>query len=193
MRSLASLVRWPDPRETVYIVICAVGLSAVWWFFGAGVWYALLLGCAATVLVMAALVGASSEVREIRWRGADSARNRGSRNDVANLSVALRGSWGRVDRSVQLRVRAIARLRLGLLGLDLQNGDHGAEIERLLGPSVYAFLTDSGFGRQSRRTLLRCLDVLDALDPGSGQRSIPAGGVRSPNFNRQTPRSNRDR
>lgn len=159
------LVRLPDRVATIRVIVAAVALSALCWYFGAGVWEAVMLGCLVTLVAVTVLVGTAPEIRETRWSGSDRGINRGSRSEVSTLSFRLRGGWGRIDLSVQRQARDIARRRLAFYGLDLHNVDHRARIEQLIGPASYGFLVRERRGAPSMRALLACLDALDAIDP----------------------------
>jgi hypothetical protein len=165
MRRLSTLIQPPSKLATFKAVSLALVASAICWYFGTGVWKALMLGCGITIVALVALVGTVPEVRDLRWRGSARGPTLGSRSDVSNLAFRLRGSWGRVDYSVQRRARDIARRRLGLEGLDLQNADHRPYIEQLIGADSYDFLVRNQKDPPKLRALLRCLDALDAIDP----------------------------
>jgi hypothetical protein len=165
MRSLSTIIQLPSRVNALKTVGLALVASAICWYLGANVWKALMLGCGITIVALVALVGTAPEVRDIRWRGSARGSTLGSRSDVSNLAFRLRGSWGRIDYSVQRRAREIARRRLGLEGLDLQNADHRPYIEQLIGAESYDFLVRNQKDPPKLRALLRCLDALDAIDP----------------------------
>jgi hypothetical protein len=165
MRRLRTLVHVPDRATIARTSVLALMAAAVCWYFGATVWESLMLGCAITIVLLVARLATVPEVRDLRWHGTARAGTRGSRADVSTLAFRLRGSWGRIDYSVQRRARAIARRRLSFEGLDLQNADHRPAIERLIGSDSYDFLVRTQNAPPKLRELLHCLDVLDTLDP----------------------------
>lgn len=162
-QGLGELLRLPTRREAIRGVGTAVLAAAVCWYFGVSVWHAILLGCAATVASFAVMNGASAhEFGDLSWRH-KSRSSDGSRNDVARLAESLRSGWEPVGLTAERRMRDLARHRLALEGLDLRNDDHRDAIERRIGTRAYRILTDSG-KRPRLRSLVYCLDVLDALD-----------------------------
>lgn len=165
MSKLTSLVRVPDRYLLVRFLATALLLGAVCWYLGADVWRAAMLGGAITLVGWSVLIGVSPEVRDIDWRGEEERVARGSRSDISTLSFRLRGTWGRVDHSVQWRARNIARRRLAFYGLDPQAPEHRSQIEEMIGADSYDFLVREQRGAPSMRALLRCLDTLDAIDP----------------------------
>jgi hypothetical protein len=62
-------------------------------------------------------------------------------------------------------VQNLARQRLALCQLDLANPQHRGEIERLIGSAAYAVLRLDAARPPRFRALVRCLEVLDMLDP----------------------------
>jgi hypothetical protein len=193
MRLLTSLVRLPNRERIVKALACALAISAICWFFGANVWQALMLGCGITILISVGLIGTAPEVRDLRWRGTANGRSRGSRSDVASLAFRLHGSWGQIDYSVQRRARDLARRRLAIEGLDLQNVDHRPQIEQLIGTDSYDFLMRSQKTPPRLRTLLHCLDSLDAIDPVAYSRHVSQSEGRFPFLTQLRQRRTRDR
>ncbi|HTU86256.1 MAG TPA: hypothetical protein VMF57_11830 [Solirubrobacteraceae bacterium] len=160
--SLSESVHLPDRRETIRVLGAAGLIAAICWYFGVDVWHAILLGTAITIAGLATIAGtAYPEVRDLSWRSRERTGNKGSRTDVASLSWSLRSGWGLVGRTAEWRLQEIARRRLALEGLDLNNPDHGPAIERRIGRPAYKVLTRSHKRRLRRRTLVRCLDALD--------------------------------
>jgi hypothetical protein len=157
----------------------AVLVAAICWYFGANVWHSILLGSAITVAWMASVAGtAYPEIRDLGWRHGDRAINTGSRNDVANLSWSLRSGWAFVGRQAEWRLRDIARRRLALEGLDLNDPADGPAIQARIGRPVYRVLIrTSGKRRLRRRTLLNCLDALDGLNPSYYPAPQPHAGL----------------
>jgi len=153
-------------REASRIVCAAILIAALCWYFGADVWHAVLLGCAITVLGLA--VGAATsapEARDLSWLGGVRTRREGSRNDVASLSSSLHAGWGFVGLTAERRLQQLARRRLALEGLDLQNANHRVAIEGRIGTRAYRVLVLDRRRQLRLRTLMHCLQVLDALNP----------------------------
>lgn len=171
----------------------AVLLSAICWYFGASVLHAILLGCGIALVAVAVVVATDAEVHDSSWRGKDRVRARGSRSDVSSLSLRIRGSRGRVDYAVQRRVRELARHRLAIYGLDLQNADHRAQIEQLIGVPAYDFLLRTHKNAPPLRALLACLDALDGLDPNHYRTPQPDSYSRFPFLSLLRSRTSRDR
>ncbi len=164
-RSITELLRLPSRRELTTVLCAALAIAVVCWYFGADVWHSLLLGCAITVAALACLAATSApEVSSLDWRAGKRASSDGSRSDVVSLSASLRGGWGLVGLTAERQVRHIARRRLALEGLDLASPEHQAAIERRIGSSAYRILTRRSPRRLRMRTLIACLDALDALN-----------------------------
>lgn len=166
MRTLSRLLRAPDRRATIRTLIVALLVAVICWYFGADVWHSILLGGAITTVGVTGLVGTALDARDLNWRSGGRTNREGSRGDVAALSWSVRGSYGRVGSTAVRRVNRIARQRLALRHLDLSDPADRLEIERLIGRRAYAVLVRGERRPPLLRSLLRCLDALDALDPG---------------------------
>ncbi len=193
MAKLIELVQLPARRSTFTVLGSALLVSAVCWYFGADFWAALALGGVITILWMAVLVASSHDPRDFDWRGSDRSRGRGSRSEVSNLSYRYRAGWGRVDRSIQRRMRDIARHRLALSGLDLDETKDGERIQQLIGSSAYVLLVGDHKRTLSRRAVNRCLDALDAIDPNYYRSVSPQPASRFPFSTLERQRNARDR
>jgi len=165
-RGLFGLIRPPDRRTTIGVLIIALLLAAICWYFGADAWHSILIGTALTTVGLSGLVGtAGPDPGNTDWRG-DGRRNRdGARSDIAELSGSLRGRYGRVSSRAAWRVQQLARQLLALHELDLLDPADRREIEWLIGRSAYAILVRGERRPPLLRSLLHCLDVLDTLDP----------------------------
>ncbi len=156
----------PRRGESLRALAVAATVAAVCWYFGVNVWHALLLGCAITVAALALMLASSApELSELDWRAGRNSRSDGSRTDIVRLSAALRGGWGPVSLTAERQLRNIARTRLALEGLELANPEHRHAIELHIGTSAYRILTRTSPRRVRMRTLISCLDALDALNP----------------------------
>ena len=164
-RSATGMLRL-SRREAIRIVCGAVLVTALCWYFGTDVWHAILLGCAITVLGLAVEVATSApEARDLSWLGGARSRREGSRNDVASLSSSLHVGWGLVGLTAERHLHQLARRRLALEGLDLQNADDRVAIESRIGTRAYRVLVLDRRRQLRLRTLMHCLQVLDALNP----------------------------
>jgi hypothetical protein len=157
-------VHLPERRATIWALIVAVLVAAISWYFGVDVWHSILLGSVLTTVGLISMVGtADGDLGNTDWRGGASPNRDGARGDVAELSWSLRTNYGRVNHKAVLRVRQLARHRLALHQLDLNDPADRPGVELLIGRSAYAVLV-----RSERRPLLRsflhCLDALDAMD-----------------------------
>lgn len=165
-QAISSHFRRYGPQGLALALVAAAVLVLVFWFFGASLWQALILGCAVTVVGVAGLIGTSVEVRDLHWRPQWRGYSEGSRRDVSSLSLSLHGgARGRVGMVAQQRVRRLVRYRLALRGLDINDpGDRG-RAEQLVGSTAYLFGASSEHRRgASLRALTQTLDALDALE-----------------------------
>ncbi len=188
---LNEVLHLPSRQATRKILGAGFLLAVICWYFGVDVWHAILLGAAITVIALALLIGYSApDSRDLSWRPGMRVRREGSRSEIADLSASLHGGWGYVGLAAQERLQQIARRRLALEGLDLNNAEHRAAIERRIGAGAYRALASSN-GRVPRlRTLLSCLDVLDALDSTrypAPQPRVPSGSSGDPIEPREGP------
>ena len=164
-RWLKEMLRPPTRRQVRETLGAGFGIALICWYFGVDVWHAVLLGCAITVTALALLVGSSApDSLDLSWRPGRRAHREGSRSDVANLSSSLRSGWGFVGLTAERQLQQIARRRLALEGLDLKNADHRPAIESRIGTRAYRALVSTQGRVPTMRTLLHCLDALDAID-----------------------------
>lgn len=178
-KSIATL-HLPTRRELARTLAAGVLIAVICWYFGVDVWHAILLGCAITVTGLACnFASYALDAGELSWRPRLRGNAAGSRNDVARLSTALRANWGLVDHTAERRLQEIARRRLALEGLDLRSRAHRPAIEQRIGSRAYRALVRPSSGRLRLRTLMHCLDMLDAIDsthypvPTHGRRGDP--------------------
>jgi hypothetical protein len=164
-------LRLPERRVTILALIAAVLVAAICWYFGTDVWHAVLLGSVLTTVGLIILVGTAErdlgagdrDLGTTSWQGGPRPNRDGARSEVAELSWSLRTSYGRVDSRAVSRARQLARHRLALHQLDLNEPGNRAAVEGLIGRSAYAVLVRRE-RRPSLRSLLHCLDALDALN-----------------------------
>jgi hypothetical protein len=181
--TLTDMLRLPTRREALQTLGAGVLVAAICWYFGVDVWHAILLGCAITVTALACLAGGSApDARDLGWRPGKRVGKAGSRNDVASLSSSLHAGWSLVGLTAQRRLYEVARRRLALDGLDLQNADDRPAIESRIGAPTYRILMSSKSGRLTLRRLMYCLDMLDAID----SNHYPVPQPRSRRWDRQS-------
>jgi hypothetical protein len=165
MRSLLSPFHTLDRRSTVGVFTLALVAAAICWFLGTNVWYAILIGTAATVMgIIARVITAETEARALGW-GTEVRTNRsGARDDVLNLSWSMRGRGGRVGRTAEIKLRQTARRRLAIEGLNLDRPEDRVAIEARIGAPAYQLLTREDITGVKLSTMTACLDLLDSLD-----------------------------
>ena len=181
--NLFGVVAKPKRRTLVRVAAVAVLITAGCWYFGANLWHSILFGGALTIVGFLAFVSTGAEsFSTIRWRDEGRRNRHGARNEVSQLSSSLRGSsYGRIGSGAQTRVRQLARYRLALHQLDLSSAADREAIEQLIGRGPYRILAGKTRRRPLLRSLLHCLDVLDALDGKSLAAPSPPS-ARKQNF-----------
>jgi hypothetical protein len=188
--NLPGLIRLPGRRATTGVLVVALLVAAICWYLGANVWHSILLGVALTTLGLIGTVNA--DLNDTGWRGGGRSSRHGARREVDELSWSLRGSYGRVSGRAAMRVQQLARHRLALLSLDLRDPADRPRIEQLIGRRAYTVVAPGKRRPPLLRSLLHCLDVLDALDP---TRPITSAGIgtRTPEFTSHLRRRARER
>jgi hypothetical protein len=178
-RSPLGLVQLPERRVTIWALVVAVFVAAACWYLGVDVWHSVLLGGVLTTVGLLSFVGLPErDIGTTEWRDGPGTNREGARGEVADLSWSLRTSYGRVDIKAVSRVRQLARRRLALHHLDLNDPADRPRVELLIGPSAYGILVRSQ-RRPRLRSLLHCLDALDAMDaPGPTMPTAPRSNQR---------------
>jgi hypothetical protein len=165
-QALFGLIRPPERRATIGVMGFAPLVAAICWYFGVDAWHSILIGIALTTVGLSSLVGSAGLDRsKTDWRGDAKASRDGARSDIAQLSSSLRGSYGRIGGGAVWRVQRLARHSLALHELDLLDPEDRRAIEQLVGRSAYAILVRGERRPPLLRSLLRCLDELDKLNP----------------------------
>jgi hypothetical protein len=161
--ALRGLLRPPRRARLALLVAAAVLATALCWYIGMDTVHAVTFGL--VVGAAGLLWTAVPEHRDVGWEPTARATPEGARWDVTQLSWSLRTRRGRVQHTALRRVQELARHRLALRRLDLDEPGDRAEIERLIGEAAYATLARPGSDLPRLRALVHCLDVLDGLDP----------------------------
>lgn len=182
--AVRSLFERPRRGRVVLVLIVGVLTAGVSWYVGMDTGHAVTLG---TVLAAVAVSWiAVPDHERVEWPEESGAGREGARRDVVQLSWSLRPHYGRIRQAALGRVQDLARYRLGLRQLDLDNPADRAAIERLIGPAAYATLRSRAAGRLPLlRSVVHCLDVLDRLDPS---RSGVAHPVQKQHRQKENPR-----
>ena len=193
-RGLFGLIRPPDRRTTIGVLIIALLLAAICWYFGADVWHSILIGSALTTLGFIGLIANDNpDFSKTGWQKDGRSNRHGTRMDLAQLSRSLRGSYGRVGSGAVLRAERLARQRLALYQLDLLNPADRPRIEQMIGHHAYAVLVRGERRPPFLRSFIHCLNALDALDPTRPIVLRSRSRRRFPNFTPHRPRRARER
>jgi hypothetical protein len=185
---LNRLVRFaplPSRRAAGRVLLVALLVAAICWYFGADVWHSILIGTALTLALVIFDGLEGLDLVNTEWRGGVPINQEGARRDIDDLSLSLRGRYGRVNDLGVSRVRRIARQRLALHHLDLSDPADHSRIEQLIGAGTCAILVGADRRRPSLGSLLDCLDVLDALDPRRPSAPRPRPRRKTPIFGAQ--------
>ena len=158
----------------VRALLSAILLAAIFWYFGADVWYALLFASALTTVALVLSARSTLADRgQTAWRGEGVHVQSGARNNVAELSWSLESRFGRVSHAALVSVSDVARRRLAARHLDLREPNDRAQIEQLIGRRAYLLLVSRPRRRPYLRSLVHCLDALDALETSRQSASTP--------------------
>jgi hypothetical protein len=165
-RSLFGVLRALDRQATIRILLTALLIAAVCWYFGADVWHSILVGSALTTLgLIGFIANGNPDFSDTSWKTDSRSNRQGARRDVAQLSRSLRGSRGRVGSGAVLWAQRLARKRLAVYQLDLLNPGDRPRIEEMIGHHAYAVLVRGERRPPFLRSFIHCLNALDALDP----------------------------
>lgn len=192
--SLLQVLRALNRRVTIRILLAALLIAAVCWYFGADVAHSIMIGSAATTLGLIFLIANDNpDFGNTGWRSETRTNQQGARRDVAQLSRSLRGSYGRVGRAAVTQAQRLARQRLARYQLDLLNPADRPRIEHLIGHHAYAVLVRGERRPPLLRSFIHCLNALDALDPTKPITLRPRSRPWFLNFTPRRPRRARER
>ena len=191
--SLVGILRALDRWLTIRILLAALLIAGVCWYFGADVSHAILIGSAVTTLGLIFLnANDIPDVGNTDWQTDSGTNLQGARRDIARLSQSLRGSHRRVGWEAVKQVQQVARHRLMLYQLDLLNPADRAGIEQLIGHDAYIILVRGERRPPFLRSFIHCLNALDALDPTKPITLRSRTRRWSPNFTLHLPRRARE-
>jgi hypothetical protein len=161
-------VRRPSTTRTVTLgvvgrVAAAGAVTGACWAIGLDL--ASSLSIALFVLVVFALRGLPAGAVDSWQPEPESARNAGTRREVARLSWGLHGLDARVDRWSAGRLRTLAARRLADRGLDLDDPADEAGCRQVLGSQAYAALSVDPNNLPRYSTFVAALDVVERLTP----------------------------
>jgi hypothetical protein len=149
-------------RRLTGIVVTALVVGAICWFFGLDVMSSLVI---ALVIVAAGVAWRAlpESGPTMDWPVAPAPGRDGNRRETSQLSWSLRTGFGAVDDRIVARIRRIAVNRLALRQLDLDNPGHRSSIERLIGEDVYELVSSERTRPVRLVAINHALDILDAL------------------------------
>lgn len=128
--------------------------------------HAMLLGCG--FVAVALLSSRVPDAADPGWPQLPFRTHAGGRSAVSDLSRRSFDLDGRVRPEVVARTRALAKGRLALLGVDIDDPAQHADVERLLGAPLAA-----GLATQQHPTARTLQTWLDAIDRLSDERTTP--------------------
>ena len=157
-------------RRFVGIVVLALVVGAVCWFFGLDVVSSLVIALVIVAIGVAWRVLPDSGPTT-DWPVGPAPVRDGNRRETSQLSWSLRTGFGAIDDRIVARIRSIAANRLALRQLDLDNPRHRSSIERLIGEDVYELISSERTRAVRLIAITHALDVLDALGRGPAPHS----------------------
>jgi hypothetical protein len=155
------LFRPPLRRLAILVIVAAVVIGGIVWFFGLPIPQSALVAAAVTALGLTWV--AVQESDELQWPQPPIRRAPGARRDLEALSWSMRTRGGVQERSLS-RVREAARHRLLFLyGLDLFNEADRESIEQVLAPGVVRTLLTGRSSNLDLNSFIRILGAIEAL------------------------------
>lgn len=155
------LLRPPLRRSVILVLVGAIVVGAIVWFFGLATAQAILV----TVVVagIGCTIIAIQEADAVEWPTRSSRRSPGARRDVETLSWSMKTRGG-VHEKTLARAREATRHRLLFLyGLDLYDPADRSEIEQVLAPGVVRVLMTPRTSNLDLVSFARLLGALEAL------------------------------
>ncbi|GAA3608577.1 hypothetical protein [Microlunatus ginsengisoli] len=144
-------------------LLVVAAITGLGWLIGLDLANASAIGLVVVAIYsLRALVGGEPE----GWPAEpESARNEGTRREVARLSWGMQGSDDRVDRWSAQRLHGLAARRMAEHGLDLDSSDDAAECRRLLGATTFDALSLDPNRLPRYAQFVAALDVVERLTP----------------------------
>lgn len=159
----------PARRRVVEVLVVAVVVAAVGWFFGLAVVQATLV--AAVITAVGLTWSAVRDDDRLTWPSPPVHIPRGARRDVQGLAWSFRSRGGIPERPVA-RLRDAARHLLLLHhGIDLDDPDARPAVERLLPPEVVRVLLSPRHPELDLAAFATLLTAVEALGSPSGRPS----------------------
>ena len=173
MSDVGNLLQQPRRGRFIGVIVVTVLAAGVCWYIGMDVWHSATVGIGSAAVGLAWV--ALPDHRNADWPDdhALTITSTGGGPELRRLSALLLPRYGRVRRESLARVRDLARHRLSLRQLDLDDPSHRLGIEQLIGSVAYVTLCQPR-RRPLLRSVVHCLDALDRLDPS---RSSPVPRV----------------
>ena len=175
-RTPLRLFRKPLRRTAIVVLVAAVFLGGVVWFFGLDVPGSIVVAAAGATVGLTWI--AVQEGDAILWPALDKPRTPGARRELQQLGWSMRTRGGVHEKTVA-RAREAARHRLLFLyGLDLDAEADRPAIEQVLAPGVVRMLLTTRAVNIDITQFTRCLSALEALgrerspEPGDSPATI---------------------
>lgn len=165
--------RGADRRRVVGIVMAGVVVGAASWFFGLSVPQALTVVAAVVAVgVTVVALGADESLWSLGWPVEPVRTMPGARKDVQSLGWALRSRGGVPERAI-LRLRTVARRRLGAIGLDLDDPLDRGPIESVVGAGTFEVLTRTTRPELDLGSFSALLDAVESIGTADTDAATP--------------------
>lgn len=169
MSTMSAMSTVNTRRRLVLVVVVAILIGAVCWYFGMDVPHAVTVTVALLAVGAAWLAADGEDAAD--WESGSAAPGEGVRQDVSRLAWSLRAHRTGIPAAGLRRVHQLAAGRLARRGLDVDSAADRAAIERMLGRAAYGVL-HPGDRRVRLSTVIACLDALDRLETPSPTRRM---------------------